>query len=761
MSDASANKAPAAAPQRPEAPAPKPSPAQKAAPAAAKAGPLSALARGVNNIWAAELDLGRIGFVISALVICWVFYTTSSGMVDIMQKEAGDWIGLVGTVVATTAVLVMLTSTSWSLGADLAALVARRRMARERVIIKTLVTAAVFVFVFSISAFFSFTYYYNNIFKLSSKKITAELQPMEIAADIVLPTAKEIGAKYDEASARIVAAPSFKEYLDQLDAVIDAARQAGPSLRDAIRKQQDARQQIAAQAARVAAAELQDAQAARRQLEENRDRITILDRTAANLDAILKAKQNEIASLSETGRQEEQLAVDASKGLDGLGASCGPNCMSHRTKANEALKRAATIRETMAAPTVERASAIKQRDALITQAIPLKQRAESAAAASKRPLPKGETTPDFDALLRELAALRDQIRVDPNWRIVRQAKVLCEPILAAARQANAAPAIVSSEFACEPMAAVPRDMLSARDEIIAGRAAYDQKCALEGALRDEMSAIASRIRGAQAADASAGANGFNEAKKLVDACVVAGKAAGLSEADVRDLLKKSDAFLRGHSSERNKFELAREAFWSFTPDSTMAIGVAVAQDAFVFIMKFLSEIFKRGFEARERRQFAAPMDLTDGEAEATEMRAMKALMRVARPVHGDMSEIDPDAPTIAVLPISVRENLVAMLNRLVRDEIAHVDRKGFYVVDNVTISQIESRLFVGLRPRWSARFRGLGGDTRGQDQLADGPNSYYSDISGEVKRRRRPSALERYMTQDAASADLSDAALRS
>jgi hypothetical protein len=179
---------------------------------------LDSLRQRLRLIWMGELDLGRVGLLISVPVLCWVFYTTSSGMVDIMQKEPGDWVGLIGAGVATTAVLVMLTSTSWSLGSDLAALIARRRMARERVVIKTLVTAVVFLFVFSISAFFSFTYYYNNIFKLSSKKIVAELQPMELAADVILPTTNEIAARYNEASAKIIATPSFKAYLESLDA---------------------------------------------------------------------------------------------------------------------------------------------------------------------------------------------------------------------------------------------------------------------------------------------------------------------------------------------------------------------------------------------------------------------------------------------------------------------------------------------------------------------------------------------------------------
>ncbi len=699
----------------------------------------------LRTLWAGEIDLGRVGMAVTLPVLAWVFYTTSSGMIDIMQKEPGDIVGVAGTLVATTAILVMLASTSWSLGADLAALIARRRMARERMVMKTLVTAAVFLFVFSISAFFSFTYYYNNIFKLSSRKIVAELQPMELAAEVVLPEAKEIHAAYEAASAKIGADSAFRAYLDPLDGLIETARTAGPALREAIRRNQEAQQAILARAAQQAATELDAARDASRRFDEARSEIAALERAVAGLDAIIKSKQEEIAALAAAARQEEQLAVDAEHGLDNRGAACGPNCHTHRVKAEEANRRAATIRQTLAGPTNERASALKKRDALAAQSIALKQKAELAATAARRPAPKTEAAVDLDATLRDLTALRDQLRVEPTWARVREATPLCEPILTAARQSNALPPNVPRDFACEPQGAA-RDLLSARDEVIAARAAFDQKCGLETGLRDEINVIVAKIRAAPASDKAAMANGFNEAKALVDACVVSGKALGLTDDDVRDVLKKSDAYLRAHSSERNKFELAREAFWSFTPNSTMAIGVAMAQDAFLFIMKFLSEIFKRGFEARERRQFMTPMDLTDEEREPVEIRAMKAMLRIARPMHGDMSEIDPNAPAILELPSAVRDNLVAILNRLVRDEIAHVDRKGGYVVDNVTVSQVESRLFAALKPRAlrAARYALEGAAAGG------GPRTYYSDAALANARRRRPTALERYLTQDGA-----------
>ncbi len=720
-------------------------PARPEPPAAARrlAAPRALLAP-LKRFWAGEIDLGRVGMAVTLPVLAWVFYTTSSGMIDIMQKEPGDIVGIAGTLVATTAILVMLASTSWSLGADLAALIARRRMARERMIVKTIVTAAVFMFVFSISVFFSFTYYYNNIFKLSSRKIVAELQPMELAADVVLPATKQINAAYEAASAKMVANPAFKTYLDALDGLIDAARTAGPALREAIRKSQEAQQAVLAKAAQQVAAELESARAASRQYDEARAEMAALEKTVAGLDAIIKSKQDEIAALTEKARQEEQLAVDAEHGLDNLGASCGPNCRTHRIKAEEANRRAATIRQTLAGPTGERAAALRKRDTLAAQSIALKQKAEAAAAAAGRPTPKGEAAVDLDATLRDLTALRDQLRVEPTWANAREAKPLCEPILTAARQSNALPASVPRDFACEPQGEA-RDLLSARDEMLAARAAFDAKCSLDGGLRDELNAVVAKIRAAPASDRSAAADGFNAAKGLVDACVVAGKSVGLSEDDVREFLKKSDAYLRAHSTERNKFELAREAFWSFTPDSTMAICVAMAQDAFLFIMKFLSEIFRRGYEARERRQFMTPMDLTDEEEEAVELRAMKAMLRVARPVHGDMSEIDPQDASLASLGANVRDNLLAILNRLVRDEIAHVDRRGCYVVDNVTISQVEARLYAALKPRGRARY--------GLDGQAGGPRAYYSDPVLARARRRRPTALERYLSPESASAE--------
>lgn len=690
-----------------------------------------------------RIDLGRVAAIVTVPVFCWVFFTTSSGMIDIMRRESDDLVGMAGALIGTTAILVMLAATSWSLGADLGSLIARRQFLGERIVVKTAVTSVVFLFVFSISAFFSFTYYYTNIFKLSSKKLVAELQPMELAADVILPTSKLIATNYDAASAQILATSGMRLYLDSLDSILQAVSSGSAGFRDSVRRSQEAAQRAAAEAARKAAAELQDAQAAGRQLEEAQIKRAKQERIIADLEPIIKAKQDEIVALTSLSRQEDQLAVDASKGLDGLGAACGSNCESHRAKAATARRRIATIQETLIAPSNERADAVKQRDALATQIITLRQKAESAVSTRAPAPPKDEPAPDVAGTLHDLAELRDQMRADPTWAEIRQAKAPCSLILGAMRQSNISAGSAPADFACEPQGNETRDLLTVRDDVLAGRAAFDQKCSLDGGVRDSVGAIALRIRNAPESDKTAASNGFNEAKRIVDDCVLAGKPAGLSESDVQSLLRRSDVFMRTHSMERNRFELAREAFAGLTPDATMAIGVAVAQDAFMFVMKLLSEIFKREIKTREQPPLPAPMDLADSEEDEPEVRLMKALLRVSRPLHGDMSAFDPKVSSVASLPETIRDNLTGLLNRLVREEIAHIDRNDVYILDNRTLAEVETRLALALK-RAGAR------------ALRRAASPIEADMRGQVGAggvwRRGRSALDRYLTPRFASA---------
>ena len=168
--------------------------------------------------------------------------------------------------------------------------------------------------------------------------------------------------------------------------------------------------------------EIETARTATRQLEDARAEIAGLEKSAADLEVIIQAKQDEINTLTTVVRQEEQLAVDAAHGLDNMGAACGPNCHMHQLKAEEALKRIATIRRTLTNPTTERIDALKRRDALTAQMIPLKQKAEAATNAASKPGPRSGTMPDLETTLRNLIAIRDQLGIDPSWERVLLAR---------------------------------------------------------------------------------------------------------------------------------------------------------------------------------------------------------------------------------------------------------------------------------------------------------------------------------------------------
>jgi len=636
-------------------------------------------------------ELAKLALYVTIPVLCWVFYTTSSGMIDIMRREAGDWIGIIGTVIGTTAIITMLASTSWSLGTDCGALIARQQFLGERIVVKTLITGCVYLFVFCISVFFSFTYYYNNIFGLSSRKIASELQPMELAAEVLLPATQKIGENYEKESARIANAAPMRVYFDRLDTLIQTGSNAGAAMRDSLRKAQEEAQRAAAAAARKTANDLAEAQSLRRQIGETRAKIAALELTVAEIEPVIKAKEDQIAQLQSAERQEDQLALDASKGLDNLGAACGPNCQSHRNKAEGARKRIAAIRETLAGPNAERANALKQRDLLAAQLVAMQQDEENARSRRPPPAPKAEAAPDLAATLAELAQLRNDIRVNPTSARLREAKPACALLVSAERQAGVLAASVPGDFDCEPAGREAHDLLAARDEVLAARAVFEQKCALDGELRQSLQAISAKIRAAAEGARSAGA-GFGDAKQVVDACVVSAKAAGLDEAQVQALLKNSDRFLQSHSMERNRFELAREAFLKLTPDATMAIGVAIAQDAFMFVMKLLSEILKRETKTRERAPLPASMDVTDNDEDDWDVRVLKTLLRLSRPFHGAMSTFDSRDATIADLPGEVRDNLMGLLNRLVRAGTAYADRKGVYTLDDRALLEAETRL---------------------------------------------------------------------
>ena len=444
----------------------------------------AALAAPVRKLWPRETDLGRIGMAIAAPVLCWVFYTTSSGMVDIMQKEPGDWVGLVGTVVATTAILVMLASTSWSLGADLAALIALRRMARERMVMKTIDhRGGLRLRLLDLRLFLLHLLLQQYLQTLARSKIVAELQPMELAADVVLPATKEIAARYDETSAqdRGDARPSkpISIALDGADRHGAHGRPRRCARRSARARRRSRRR--SGQAARRGGRRTRRGAGGEPPIRRGQraDRGN-LERSAADLDAIIKAKQDEIAALDDRPRSRRSSSPSTpTKGLDGLGARLRAQLPVASRQGEEANRRVATIRETLAG--ADRRA--RQRPAQARRARRAGDRLEAEGRQSppprrrrvrcRRAKPRSISTP----CCASSRALRDQIAGRPELARRARGQAACA---SRSLPPRASPTPCPSAFrAISPASRIGArraTVLAARDEMIAARAAFDKKC---------------------------------------------------------------------------------------------------------------------------------------------------------------------------------------------------------------------------------------------------------------------------------------------
>ena len=125
------------------------------------------------------------------------------------------------------------------------------------------------------------------------------------------------------------------------------------------------------------------------------------------------------------------------------------------------------------------------------------------------------------------------------------------------------------------------------------------------------------------------------------------------------------------------------------------------------------------------------------EADESEIRVMKTLLRGSRPLYGATSAFDSIAST-ANLPENVKDNLLGLLHRLVRQGSAYVDRKGGYVIDDQALIESETRLEALLkRKRARAALMGL---THDDARLMLEPQD------GAPRPRRGLGALERYLS---------------
>ena len=156
-----------------------------------------------------------------------------------------------------------------------------------------------------------------------------------------------------------------------------------------------------------------------------------------------------------------------------------------------------------------------------------------------------------------------------------------------------------------------------------------------------------------------------------------------------EFYSQANDFVLARSLDRNRFDLATEELFK-TPAANKALAVAVAQDMLILIYKFLADFYKYRWRPRGKIAIGAPIDLSDDKADANEIRARKALLRLAKPGRDEVSEInDVD---VDALPAEVAMNLKGLLNGLARRQAVWHVRMGVQGIENSVLFAVESEL---------------------------------------------------------------------
>lgn len=630
-----------------------------------------------------ELDLGRLGFVIIIPVAFWAFYTTFQGLKDITRQGADDYIGIVGALVGSAAILSLMSLSSWKLGADAAALLTGRRRARgSNSGLMVLIPA--FLFFLSLSAFFSFTYYHSNFFGLSSKQMEGERQPRALA-NIAIPLIDGVIRQAREKQVELLLkSPGALSWSNGMEALVNAAGAGGKrfeSLADgAIRK-----------AATDEADRQKTANTARDQINGIKSQLVEQQRILKAAGDIIDPQEPEITRLKAEAASADALARAAAGGLDiTKKAKCGSICEGHKAKATQARSEINRIEAALKEHRDRRQIAQKKSEDLNLKLPELERVAgnnPAVAAGPSRPGPATNTPFNIKDQLAVLGKARERFLKDPTLAAVNSAGVNCKTLLATARELNAA-GDVAADFDCTIRSDETKIQLEDLDRFKLNEASYYQQCGLSQTLGAQLDAISSEVRGKTIKPPE----GLVKARALIQKCsdlagTVLGRSGGLEAAATA-----MENFVEEQSLDRNRFTNATTHLWKFDGDARLALSVALAQDLLILIYKFLADYYKFSAEPRRLRSVGVPMDLSDNEDDPAEIRARKAMLRLARPFRRNTSQIVQDDIRREQLQDDVAANLQAMLNSLGRRDLVWQAGKGVFGIDNEALHVMENSL---------------------------------------------------------------------
>ncbi len=613
-------------------------------------------------------DLGRFGILIAVAVMCWAGYTTGNGMNKLMQNAVGAAIG-------TSAVVITLALTSWLLGGDLAIFITSERRSERPPMRRFVTSLLVFAFVFVISSFFSYTYYYRTVSDLGGKRIAAERQPGALAEFVILPLTDAVQEAYRRAGAELIKDSAFVTWFNGIEAVLSTAGSGGQNFDKKLAENQ--RRTNEGQGTLL---KLQSARAA-------------AESAAKGFEANLAENREKLAKLNHDLAEAQSRKINAESGNDGTGKTgCGRNCRAAQQDIDRITKEINQISDAnkillqqLNAKQKEIEQLTEQINKLLAE-VPGLGQAGGGSSGNPAP-PTNIDVRNPRASIDELIEARKQFRADPTRRTFEAVVRACTPILKTIRDFKLETSALA-DFDCGARREELARLIDQREALNTARAAFLKACSLEerAGITARMQQLANEVH----LDGSKSVEVLREARKEVEECVLTARNAGAKNA-AQKAIGDIDDFVARNNLDVNDFELARRAIFSLSADSTLALGIAVAQDAFILILKLFTELFGAG-RPKTQTGIGIGIDIADRDADPIEIRAAKALLRLHAPGVGGASAVDMADADIAALPDAVRMNLRMLLQRLARAGKARWAKPGTCVVDDDAVADIEAEL---------------------------------------------------------------------
>lgn len=619
-----------------------------------------------------QFNVGKAAAIGCFLMVLVSGYTTAKGLLDIV---GGSQFYIV--VLATVVVQGTLAIAAWFLGQELARYVLRRRLGPGMDPPSgalTAVTAVLFLATFSVSVFFSFSFWFTELRGLSQRREDARQLPNTFVSE-VMPTLLAAVNEGRMAELRGVSDfPATKEWFANLDKIVDFARDKRQAVQKQIEENAGARD--------VREKQVRDARAKLTQFRADKEKY---QREADDIDKKLAPFDEELAQRQKEWQQYEQERLAECAGIQGRKQGCGPKA-TEATKQRDAVKRQMDeIESTIESDRKRRAQLGKLLQGAQADIDDLTRFLENLHAPSEAGTPAGglDSLEQMVTLLTQRERAFREAGTQDTYREVVQT---CSGIVGLLTDAKLAGGPIEN-LSCESVAVLA--LTENRPQREAARVEFAKDCSPAGMTRVATEAIAMIPSGGERVADNILSGAFEHVNGKIQACVNLAIATG---ADVSLAERKRSDFARMHAPNRDRFQEALAGFFEGGAQRTAALALAVTFDMIILALSFFADVFNIRGHARRRGRIERQdhVDASPQPDDPVPLAGAKALRRYVRFDRKLMrSVLDLNSPGIAALDPNIRENLLMRVDRFIEGHLADAVDDSRYALSEEALAEIE------------------------------------------------------------------------